>query len=154
MSKLLEPPPAIVEAVVRYECPRCGSSCECGIPYVAKTMRAAEAIAANPEKSNRAIAEEIGVSEPTVRRARASYDAPEAEAVTGRDGKSYPATQPKPEPKPVNENMLIASMANGPINEIRHGLQKLSADGRKRLREIALEAWTDKTLNEPDTIMF
>ena len=38
--------------------------------------------------SNHAIAKEAGISEPTVRRARASYDAPER---IGQDGKSYPA---------------------------------------------------------------
>ena len=50
---------------------------------------AAEAVARLPDMSNRAIAEEIGVSEPTVRRmrlARASCDAPEK--VTGKDGKA------------------------------------------------------------------
>jgi hypothetical protein len=42
-------------------------------------QRAAEAIAANPLKSNRAIAEDLVICEPTVRRARkshASHDAP------------------------------------------------------------------------------
>ena len=45
-------------------------------------------VVAHPEKSNRAIAEETGVSEPTVRRARkspASNDAPEKRV--GKDGK-------------------------------------------------------------------
>jgi hypothetical protein len=94
MTRLLDHP-AIVETVVRYECPKCGNDCQCGVPYVPKTVRAAEAIRANPEKSNRAIADETGLSEPTVRRARASDDAPELERVTGRDGKSYPATKPQ-----------------------------------------------------------
>ena len=71
MTRLLDHP-AIVETVVRYECPKCGNDCQCGVPYVPKTVRAAEAIRANPEKSNRAIADETGLSEPTVRRARAS----------------------------------------------------------------------------------
>ena len=50
-------------------------------------------------KSDRAIAEDLGISEPTVRRARdaraksgAEYSAPER--VTGADGKSYPAKRP------------------------------------------------------------
>ena len=43
-----------------------------------------------PEKSNRTLAAETGVSEPTVRRARspASHDAPATKRV-GRDGKAY-----------------------------------------------------------------
>jgi hypothetical protein len=81
-------------AVQRMMCSACGAeanaSCDCGKPYVPAKLRAAEAIAANPQKSNRAIADDIGVGEPTVRRARqesgASHDAPERE---GKDGKVY-----------------------------------------------------------------
>lgn len=55
-----------------------------------------QAIKANPQKSNRAIAEEIGADEKTVRKARADQSAPEAER-TGRDGKAYPAEgRPRP----------------------------------------------------------
>ena len=46
------------------------ASCNCGAPLMSKAQRAAEAIAANPQKSNRALAEEAGVSEGTVRTAR------------------------------------------------------------------------------------
>jgi hypothetical protein len=69
-------------------CTRCSAEakagCACGQPYVGAHRwaapaapkertaleRAAAAVAANPEKSNRAIAEEIGVGDQTVRRAR------------------------------------------------------------------------------------
>ena len=85
--------PTIIEMRVQMmACTACGrevnAACTCGAPYVPKKQRAAEAIAANPQKSNRAIADEIGVSEPTVRRARqgASSDASERE---GKDGKTY-----------------------------------------------------------------
>ena len=65
----------------------------CRVP---KRTRAADAIAANPQKSNRALAEELGVSDMTVKRARdesgATHVAPERE---GRDGKTY--TVPKRE---------------------------------------------------------
>jgi hypothetical protein len=58
--------------------------------------RAAAAIAANPEKSNWAIAAEIGVGLETVRRARKQSENAEAngspEERVGRDGRSYPAT--------------------------------------------------------------
>lgn len=54
--------------------------------------------------SNRAIADAVGVSHPTVIRDRAAVEVvhpvpPEPATVTGIDGKSYPP-RPKPEPKP------------------------------------------------------
>jgi Winged helix-turn-helix DNA-binding len=70
------------------QCTKCGAgticACGCGVPYVGEHRawaapiakvptaleRAAAAIAADPAKSNRAIAKEIGVSDQTVRRAR------------------------------------------------------------------------------------
>jgi hypothetical protein len=93
------PATVIKLSIQRMVCTGCGAeanaSCNCGLNYVPKAVRAAEAVKANPEKSNRAIAEETGLSEPTVRRARASSDAPET--VTGKDGKQYPANPAKPE---------------------------------------------------------
>lgn len=74
-------------------CTQCGAGakcpCGCGVPYVSDhpwanadpltkataLERAAEAVAAHPEKSNRAIAAEIGVGHQTVRRARAAAKA-------------------------------------------------------------------------------
>lgn len=72
-------------------CSACGTTvdagCDCGVAYRPAGARATEAIAANPHKSNRAIADEIGVSEPTVRRARtASHDAVDEPRI-GLDGK-------------------------------------------------------------------
>ena len=56
---------------------------------MSKAQRAAEAVAANHLKSNRAIAKESGLSEPTVRRARtASDDAVVDELRIGLDGKA------------------------------------------------------------------
>jgi hypothetical protein len=94
----------------KLECSACGAttnaSCDCGVPYTSAGMRAAEAIAVNPEKSDRAIAAEIGVGSNTVSRARKSgapCGAPKMKASenfspcemperrTGKDGKSYPA---------------------------------------------------------------
>ncbi len=76
-----------------WECPGCGAStdapCSCNVP---PRIRAAQAIAANPEKSDRIIAKELGVGSNTVRRARAAPSgAPEKRQ--GRDGKSYPASR-------------------------------------------------------------
>jgi hypothetical protein len=78
-------------------CTSCGTTakcpCGCGVPYVSDhpwanadpvtkataLERAAAAVAAHPEKSNRAIAAEIGVSFETVRRARAGRKAAAAD---------------------------------------------------------------------------
>jgi hypothetical protein len=89
--------PAVVipMAVVRLACTSCGAeanaSCNCGKPYVPAMARAAKAIAENPQKSDRAIAKEIGVSNVTVSKARKeatvnglTVDAPR----TGLDGKA------------------------------------------------------------------
>jgi hypothetical protein len=81
---------------IQFECSKCGvpAGCNCGvkvIPTAPTLARATEAIKRNPNKSNRAIAEEIGVSEPTVRRARkatASSDDAVAKKRVGRDGKA------------------------------------------------------------------
>ena len=47
-----------------------GRSCNCGQPYVPRALRAKEAIKANPEKSDRAIAADLGVDHKTVAAAR------------------------------------------------------------------------------------
>jgi hypothetical protein len=82
-------------------CSACGATteatCDCGAPYLPASQRAAEAIAANPERSDRAIAAEIGVGKNTVMRARQSAgpDGPPEKRI-GQDGKSYPAKATKP----------------------------------------------------------
>jgi hypothetical protein len=55
-----------------FVCTACGAdrSCQCNAPAIPKIERAKAAIAANPTKSDRAIAAEIGVSHETVRKAR------------------------------------------------------------------------------------
>jgi hypothetical protein len=135
-------------------CTACGAeanaACTCGVHYVPKSVRAAEYIKQNPAASIREIAEQTGVGHGTAQEARARVRDRTPELVTGRDGKSYPASKPPTEPKPVDENTLIANLNNGPINEIRHGLQRMSPAGRKRLREMALDAWNDARLDEPD----
>jgi len=84
---------------VALECSECGAkgegSCRCGVPYVPAGERAAKAIEANPEKSDRAIAAESGISRATVQRARkagGSHEPPEKRK--GRDGKNYPSKAP------------------------------------------------------------
>jgi hypothetical protein len=82
-------------------CTGCGqvtdALCFCGKPYeyVPAGKAAAKAIEAKPEMSNNAIAKDIGVSEPTVRRIRGSLKDEPGTRRRGKDGKSYPATKPK-----------------------------------------------------------
>ena len=117
-------------------CTGCGAevnaSCNCGKPYEPKSVRAREAIEAGPEKSNRAIAAETGISEPTIRRAReaaASDDAPDT--VTGRDGKSYPAKKPKAmpeadvEPAPIGPTQLDYNGLLKELNKLQRRHEKL-----------------------------
>lgn len=79
-------------SVQRLTCESCGAeavaSCNCGVEYRPKSVRAGEAVKANPEKSNRAIAADIGVDEKTVRQARSTADRSAVEARTGLDGKT------------------------------------------------------------------
>jgi hypothetical protein len=83
---------AINPNAARLECSLCGAStnaaCECGAPYVPAGARAAAAVAADPEKSDRALATEVGVSKDTIRRARKSTGAREPVKRVGRDGKA------------------------------------------------------------------
>ena len=87
-------------------CSGCGApgqgSCNCGVAYVAPRERAAAAVKANPEKSDRAIAEEVGVSHQTVMRERKKTTGPHGPVGkrTGKDGKARKQPKPQP-PKPA-----------------------------------------------------
>jgi hypothetical protein len=80
-------------SIRRMVCTRCGAeanaSCNCGVTYQPKAVRAAEAIKANPGKSDRAIAAEVGVGHATVSRARkeATVSDETVQERTGLDGK-------------------------------------------------------------------
>lgn len=94
------------------QCSACGATaraaCNCGAPYVPAGKRAAEAVAANPEKSDRAIAEETGVSFMTIARARKAATATNvAVARVGRDGKK------RKMPKPKSTKGTKISLGNG-----------------------------------------
>jgi hypothetical protein len=95
----------------RLICTRCGAqahaACNCGVSYIPASARAAAAVQANPEKSDRAIAEQIGVDHKTVAKARRSTgEKSSVEKRVGKDGKarSLPvrAAEPSPpEPRPL-----------------------------------------------------
>jgi hypothetical protein len=98
----------------RLVCSGCGKSteaaCACGVAYVPAGQRAADAVAASPEKSDRAIAADLGVGNATVsrvRRATVSHDTV-VEPRTGRDGKTRRMPQKKAAPK-YDSNYLTAA---------------------------------------------
>ena len=96
-----------VIAISRLICVGCGSetnaTCNCGMEYRPKSVRAREAVEANPEKSNRVIAEEIGVDEKTVRKARGST-ADWSAVRTGLDGKTRRMPEKQIGPAPEDED--------------------------------------------------
>jgi len=99
----------IVQNVNRaMECSSCGAAgiaaCDCGAPYMPASARAAEAIAANPRKSDRAIAADLGINQSTVSRARPRTDAPASvDTRVGLDGKvrAMPRRSTKTKPEEV-----------------------------------------------------
>jgi hypothetical protein len=78
------------------------ATCRCRVTYVTAGAAADLALAEHPERSNRTIAEELGVDEGTVRKARARASTAENSAVgkkwrIGRDGKRrHMPTRTKP----------------------------------------------------------
>ena len=96
-------------------CSGCGApgegSCGCGVAYIPPAARAEAAVKANPQKSNRAIAEDLGVGKDTVRRARQSTGAGEpVEKRVGRDGKARRQPTP-PAPPPGLQKLREGSEA-------------------------------------------
>jgi hypothetical protein len=77
-------------------CVKCGAKakpgCDCGVAYVPAHMYAVKAVAAHPEKSDRAIAAAIGVDHKTVAKARKSVGDKSPTRI-GTDGKRYRATK-------------------------------------------------------------
>lgn len=157
----LSPPPAIHRAVVQLQCEACGAethaACSCGAIYKPKAFeRAAEAVAAHPDRSDRAIASEIGVSPTTVGKARAStvHTGQLDEPRIGRDGKTRKLPDPDPPvaPEPpasakVKERQADSEMALRLIGLGYRALaQTLQAnqEAMKRLNRVSdemREAW-------------
>jgi putative ubiquitin-RnfH superfamily antitoxin RatB of RatAB toxin-antitoxin module len=82
----------IRQSIQRMVCIKCGAeanaSCNCGENYVPKSVRVAEAVKANPEKSNMEIAREVGADEKEVRRQRAKLSSDMSE--DKRTGRAAP----------------------------------------------------------------
>lgn len=106
-------------SIQRMVCTDCGAEanacCDCGVSYVPKSIRAAEAIRANPSKSDRSIAAEIGSSPTTVGKARAQVSTDgQLQEREGRDGKSYSIRQ-----RVTEEPNLPAGMINEAAATVR-----------------------------------
>jgi hypothetical protein len=104
-------------SISRLICTGCGAeanaSCNCGLEYKPKSARAAEAVEANPEKSNRALSAETGIGKDTIRKARDQLatssqlkDGPR----TGLDGKTRRLPQ-REEHEDLGTDGLVAERA-------------------------------------------
>jgi hypothetical protein len=94
-------------ARARLECSACGATanaaCDCGAPYVPSTAEkrelVAEALKKNPKKSNRQVAQAVGVAHKTIAAVRRGLEStgeiPQLEKTTGKDGRDRPAGKPK-----------------------------------------------------------
>ncbi|MCE5292962.1 MAG: winged helix-turn-helix domain-containing protein [Nocardiaceae bacterium] len=146
------------------ECSACGAagaaSCDCGAPLVVPALeRAKTALLANPQLSNRAVAAKSGISEPTVRRARATASDDAVEKRVGLDGKARRLPQPAvPEPKtpaikpttsPAMQEKLARhgwyQRAELAAQEARYAATETCPRNAKmkRLAKDVIKAWTD-----------
>jgi hypothetical protein len=140
-------------------CSGCGATvdaaCACGLPYQPKIERAAKAIDANPNMSDRAIAKEIGVGNKTVSRARNAGVSHDTAAVQnnpakriGRDGRKHPATQkPRVVPADAAEDLATRDLINRASEA--YTLADWNVDGAKLDQNVidavqdAANAWSD-----------
>lgn len=99
-------------SIARLACTQCGAeanaSCNCGKPYLPAAQRIKEYDKANPGKSTRAAAADLGISQPMVVKARNSDDNQLSPAnVIGLDGKEYRAKKnQKQKTAPVTEEEM------------------------------------------------
>jgi hypothetical protein len=140
-------------------CSACGveaaAACDCGAPYIPAGAAAAKAVAAHPEKSNRAIAAETGIPETTVRRSRAGAPKGATDTRVGKDGKTYPAKkakarkQPEKKSKPkISESELDADSKEAAdlLRAITDNIKKWHKDMRSILFELLWDEFPDELL--------
>ncbi len=117
------------------------------MPNVSRSVeqrRQVVALLAGEGMSQRAIADAVGVSHPTVIRDRAAIEAeaeqvvhdvpPEPATVTGRDGKSYPAKPTPSDPKPPRREAITDAFRRLTRNagSLERAIGRLVADDRLR----------------------
>jgi hypothetical protein len=139
-----------VTAEARLECSKCHAiakvGCNCGVSYVyvKAGQRATEYVAAHPEKSDSAIAAEIGVSRPTVKRARkAVCTNVQTEKQPGKDGKLYPTTKSRANKVEALAEAIKAKTGHWPASKAlaqEAGVHSRNADNALRAAKAAEEA--------------
>ena len=109
MAQILNMPTRSKALLMR--CTACGveasAACNCGVAYEPASAVAARALEAHPDKSNRAIAEMVGVAPATIDRLRNSVASNEATEREGRDGKTYNAIRPS---RPKSETIVLETL--------------------------------------------
>jgi DNA-binding transcriptional regulator YhcF (GntR family) len=148
MNRLLDPP-AIKQIVQVMACTVCGTEvnagCTCGANYVPKSIRAAEAVKADPGKSDRAIAEKIGVDHKTVAKVRADLEdvgsIPHVDTRTDSKGRQQPATKPQAR----HEDLLV--QAHTAMDEVIAVMRQMTLQQRSSFREAAKERMAEANLD-------
>jgi hypothetical protein len=130
---------AIKPIAKKMECNVCGAeadavfhpTCNCNAGFRSKRQVAAEAIAQHPDKSDRAIAGEIGVDHKTVGRARADLEdvgtIPHADTRIDTKGRQRPATKPD---RPLTEHERHRRDVEAVIKQIIKWFLVLGAEDR------------------------
>ena len=126
-------PPAIKVTQQQLECVKCGAqthaTCNCGMSYRPVQQRVAEYDEANPGKSTRQAAADLDVSQSAIQKARQSGEhqySPDDE-VTGRDGKTYPATKPQPKEHPMKATLAEYHTASRAIGVLEYFVSEFDA---------------------------
>jgi hypothetical protein len=152
MSAAIHKFPKPAAATKALWCSGCGATvaaaCGCGRPYLPAGKIAAVAVARYPEKSNRMIAEEIGIDESTVRYARSTAVFAAVEGLgkserVGRDGKIRRLPHYEPTPDEQQRRLRRSFEAS-----VRTAIRLASYDGQADTHVVALcrdvaKAWQE-----------
>lgn len=151
-------------SIQRMACTGCGAeanvSCNCGKPYIPAAQRVREYDGANPGKSTRQAAADLGITSGTVTKARKSGASTEAPAAadraepearsTGKDGKSYPRkriTTAEAHSEAVTRRRVFKQCVADVVRKVQQGAGLVDALGSEIDDEIlaefdrVIEAW-------------
>jgi hypothetical protein len=138
------------------ECPSCHVTseleirCSCGVDYVyvKASQRAAEAKAANPEKSNRVLAEETGISRKTFDRLDSGGPNVPPEKRIGKDGKKQSSTKRKPNKVEEAARAAKAETGHWPTRDVLS--REAGVSGRAADNALRTVRAVDEALNQFD----
>jgi hypothetical protein len=124
-----------IETKTKLACCECGTTieagCSCGAPYLPAGKRAEWAVTHHPEKSDRAIAKEIGVAPNTVKAARPKSTAQNCTVREGLDGKTRRMPQATTNVVPIKRSVGLQELIDSPE------FQKKMAEYRRESAETA-----------------